>query len=143
MNGSWFFDRALPIITGIGVTVAASLLGVFLPVLLAQGRDIQKLVDGQDDIKSDISILKTKVDSLDARERQAEADPDKTVARVLGVSAADVSIGTVTFFDGKVVVLPKTAGDVKKLTDGGYALTTISPTVQGYTAPMYAIYPKQ
>jgi len=129
------FVSAQPFIIGIGVPIAVLKAGLVLPIVYTQGRDIQKILDGLDVIKSDVSDLKKNVDAIDKRERQAETDPDKLVAKVLGVSADFVSIGSVSIIDDKVVVFPKTSSDMKRLVDTGYSLKPITPTISGYTAP--------
>ena len=129
------FVSAQPFIIGIGVPIAVLMAGLVLPIVYTQGRDIQKILDGLDVIKSDVSDLKKNVDAIDKRERQAETDPDKLVAKVLGVSADFVSIGSVSIIDDKVVVFPKTSSDMKRLVDAGYSLKPVTPTISGYTAP--------
>jgi len=137
------FVSAQPFIIGIGVPIAVLMAGLVLPIVIGQGREIQKILDTLDTVKSDVSDLKKNVDAIDKRERQAETDPDKMIAKVLGVSADLVSIGAVSFIDDKVVVFPKTSSDMKRLEDAGYSLKPVTPTISGYTAPVPFSFPKQ
>ncbi len=138
-----FYDKVLPVLTGVGVAASVAMSGVALPIVIGQGRDIQKLQDQIEVVHSDVSTLKTSVEAIDKRERQAETDPDKIISKVLGVPAEFVSIGTVSFIDDKVVVFPKNVADSKKLVDAGYALMSVTPTISGYAAPMSVSYPKR
>ena len=70
------FVSAQPFIIGIGVPIAVLMAGLVLPFAISQGRDIQKILDTLDTVKSDVSDLKKNVDAIDKRERQAETDPD-------------------------------------------------------------------
>jgi len=132
MKARDIFVAAQPFVIGIGLPLAA----LVLPITYMQGRDIQKLADGLDTIKSDIASMKGIVESLDKRERLAESDPELIMSKMLGVSAKELMVGPVFYLNNKLVIFPRSSGDEKRLTDGGYTLTSVTPTISGYIAPV-------
>ncbi len=119
---------ALPYAVGVGLPIVA----IVWPIQYSQGQTIQRLVDQVADMKSSVDKVVDKIEGLDKHVTQSESDPEKIMAKVMGISAGNVSLRTVSFIADRVVVFPKTEIDKELLTNSGWELKSITPTISGY-----------
>ena len=127
-----FYTKVLPILTGIGVTAAVALSGVALPILIAQGREIQKLQDQMEAVSSKMDDVQETASRLDKHMTDNESDPAKVVAQFIGTTATNRKVGVSMVIGGKLVVFPRDEVAEGDLMRAGYKAEPISPTISGY-----------
>lgn len=133
-----FYAKVLPVLTGFGVAAAVALAGVSLPILIGQGRDVQKLQDQMEMVRGDVTKFQATADRLDKHMTEAESDPGRVLAQTLGTSAVNKRIGTSIVIGGEIYVFPKDAAAQTSLIAAGYREKELSPTISGFVASVPA-----
>ena len=129
-----FYAKVLPILTGFGVAASLALAGVSLPILIAQGRDVQKLQDQMETVRADVSKFERASDRLEKHMTEAESDPSRVLSQTLGTTVSNRKIGTSVVIGGSIFVFPRDTTAQSDLVRAGYIEQEISPTISGYVA---------
>ena len=132
-------ERASQWVTLIGTPVLLTLVATMLPWQVSTSNGVARLEERVtahtsrlDAIDKRLGEIDAKVDALNERMTQTEADPTKLLARA-GIAVKDTF--SVVWVNGTLYVLPKTGDAAMELQAAGYERTQITPFLKGWRLP--------